>query len=162
MLSAIEEIKQLREKNAQAEVLRERAEFARCEQELKNAEQSLKDYSEWRVGEERRKYQSILGSKVDLKGLEKVKHEIGVLRQKEVTLEDQINQARKERNRAERDLYRAELALNEARKALEKCHAIATEAAKEHLANVMRKEDNEMEEVSEALFMNTQRLAGHA
>ncbi|MEJ2044107.1 MAG: YscO family type III secretion system apparatus protein [Reinekea sp.] len=159
MLSKIEAIKKLRETNAQTAVKRQRTILAESDQALRDAEDALVQYKEWRIEEEQRLYQEIIGSSVEMKGLEKVKSQIGKLRQEEENFKKRIIDAKQERDRAEQDLHRAELALHEANKALEKCQELVKQIAKDTLAKALRGEENELEEACEGLYTNRSQLA---
>lgn len=152
MLSALSDIKKLRMSNAQAEATRKRQQVAQCQEKEKQAQNELLEYEAWRAQEEQRLYEDIKGTAVGLKELDKVKHQISLLRLKEVSLRENIEQAIQERQQAETDLDQAEAALLEASKAFEKCQMLVEQVNEAENAEAQRQEDLELEEASETGF----------
>ncbi|AZZ91039.1 hypothetical protein EUZ85_10015 [Hahella sp. KA22] len=156
MLSALADIKKLRERNAQAEALKKRQMLAQKQAQVEEATRDLQQFEIWRVQEEHRLYDGIMGSEVGLKEIDKVKHQIGMLRLKEVSLAEQVENAKQEQKQAEAALRQAEHALAEAGKAVEKCQMLIEQVTAEANAEAQRLEDLELEEASETNFSRPQ------
>ncbi|ABC31789.1 putative type III secretion protein YscO [Hahella chejuensis KCTC 2396] len=156
MLSALADIKKLRERNAQAEALRKRQLLTQSREKVEEAQRDLQQFEIWRVQEEHRLYDSIMGSEVGLKAIDKVKHQIGMLRLKEVSLAEQVEKARQEQKQAEAALRQAEQALAEAGKAVEKCQMLIEQVSADAIAEAQRLEELELEEASETNFSRPQ------
>ncbi|OZG72677.1 hypothetical protein BTA51_14200 [Hahella sp. CCB-MM4] len=153
MLSALSDIKKLREKNAQAEVFKKRRSVMQRQEDLAQAKQELQRFENWRIQEEHRLYDEIMGSEVGLKEIDNVKHQIGLLRLKEVSLAEKFEQSKQELKQAEAALVQADLALAEAGKAVEKCQMLIDRINADASVEAQRNEDLELEEASESRFM---------
>ena len=137
MLDDLLKIKRLREDDAisvqaQAQAFLEEQIEARDGKQREEA-----DYKVWRVGEEDRLYNEIYGKNVGLDDLEKLREQIGLLRQRELALHEEWLQA-------EDGVKQARSALEEAQRLRMKAHK---EVAKyeEYNQIIVKKEKREAE-----------------
>ena len=145
-------IREFRETSAANEVARVRRVVADKQQAVRDAEAAVQDYRDYRLAEESRLFAAIRGARVKLRKLEDMKQSIALMRDHELKLEEAVEQAKKALEEAEEELQRAVDAYHEAQKSLRKFEEfVAAQKDMEHKA-AERKEEAEVEEVSEATY----------
>ena len=150
-------IKAFREQSAGNAVTRAKAIVAEREKAVRNAEQAVLKYREFRVAEEARLFQEIRGAKVKLGELEDMKQSVALMRDRELKLDEAIEEAKKAVEPAKQEQRKAEEAHREAQKALQKFEEFVQVQKEEEQTRAAAQEEAEVEEVSEAIFASRAR-----
>ncbi|MET4695261.1 type III secretion system stalk subunit SctO [Endozoicomonas lisbonensis] len=146
MLHELLKVKQIREKSAHDEVQKRKYHLEETHRAVERAKQEFHEYVEWRGKEEQRLYDNIINMEVKQSDLDLLKQKVGLLREKDVLLEQAIAEAKKKVVDAEAALEEAReehaKAIQAVKKFEEFTAALDEDAAKE----AARLEDLEMEE----------------
>jgi type III secretion protein O len=110
ILDDILAVKQIREQAASREVSRAQARAEDAARIVEKARKTLKDYNTWRLKREIELYDSILNQLVHVQDLEDLKERIAQLREKELSLENDIVEAENARVAAAAALTEAKAA----------------------------------------------------
>ncbi|MGI9276198.1 MAG: type III secretion system stalk subunit SctO [Endozoicomonas sp.] len=139
-------IKNIREKSANDEVRRCKNRLEQAHQEVERKEQELREYIDWRCKEEQQLYDNIINTQVKQNDLDSLKHKIAVLREKDVLLEQAVEEAKQQIKVAEEELDKAREAHMKAIQAVEKFEEFTRVQDEEAKKEAERLEDLEMEE----------------
>ncbi len=146
MLHDLLKIKHIREQSAEREVRKCQSQLEKAQQEVKNRQTAFEEYVEWRVQEEKRLYDNIINAEIHQNDLDKLKQEVAILREKDVTLEQAIAEAEKEVEVAKLALLEAQQQHAKAMQAVEKFEEFTKIQDEEAKKEAERLEDLEMEE----------------
>lgn len=102
-------VRNFREENAANELTVKRRELEQAEQLVVQRKRELEEYIQWRINREAEMYQEVMRKSIQLHDLDDLKQDIQILREKEHFYEDQIK--------------KAEIALEEATRALEQARS---------------------------------------
>lgn len=100
-LQALLNVRRYREKNAQNAVRQAENAYKECVEKCRQQKENIQQYHNWRLTEEERKYTEILGKTVSLDDLENFKQYFGMLKAKELSLEEELLRLEKERTEAQ-------------------------------------------------------------
>ena len=146
MLHELLKVKRIREKSAHEEVQRRKYALEEAHRKVEEAETEFNDYIEWRGKEEQRLYDNIINTEVKQNDLDQLKQNVGLLREKDVLLEQAIGEAKKKVVDAEEALEQARDDHNKAIQAVEKFEEFTAALDEEAAKEAARLEDLEMEE----------------
>jgi type III secretion protein O len=149
ILAELLSIKAFRETRAEVEVRKERARFAEALAAREAAEKSLDEFKAWAQAQELAWYEDLCQRVVRLRDIEDVQHGVAGLRNQEVTLDQQRQQAQTHERQQEQRLGEAKVVLSDATRVKEKFVELVRLNTLERLQDVERKEDAELEEVAE-------------
>lgn len=122
-LADLLKVRELREDSASKAVAQAQEKLESCEAYLERKKKELEDYKLWRPGEEDRLFAKIMKKEISQEKLNEVKAQVAILREKELVIEKEVEEA--------------EVAVKEAKEALEQ--------AKENHRKAMR----ELEKIKE-------------
>ncbi len=145
-LQSLLNVRYYREDNAKKDLNTAKREKQEAEEFVIKCEKKLEEYIAWRLAEEDRRYDEILGNVCTMEELEKMKQSIADLKIKEISLEEDIEKAKQVVIRKEEAIQNAKEALLNAQKETSKILAhqdIWKELVKKEEA---RLEDVEMED----------------
>lgn len=149
-LAPLVRVRKLREEAAAAEYsAREKALLA-ARQETLARSKALEDYLAWRMQEEERRYQSILGKELSFKELENFKAGLAALRDRDNLLLAALEEARKAEADAAQRRDAAMEALRRTRKEKERIGESQKIWLAQEVKETERREDLEMEEFTGA------------
>lgn len=97
----------IRENKAAENLAKAKLELDKAIKKVKQKQKELEDYRIWRVKEEERMFNEIIKKKLKKDDLDELKFEIGKLRQKELDYEKAVEDAKKEKERAAREVEEA-------------------------------------------------------
>ncbi len=100
-------VRELREEAASKAVAKAQDKLKACEQYLEKKRKELADYKEWRPQEEKRMYDKIMKKEISQEKLREVKADIAVLRDREVAIEKEVEEAEVAVQEAEQGLQKA-------------------------------------------------------
>ncbi|WP_422134747.1 type III secretion system stalk subunit SctO [Endozoicomonas sp. ALD040] len=146
MLHELLKVKQIREKSAQDQVRKCEYRLEQAQLEVKNKEQELEEYIDWRCKEEQRLYDNIINTEVKQNELDQLKANVARMREKDVLLEQAINEARQDVEKAKEQLEQAREDHMKAMQAVEKFEEFTKVQDEEAAKEAARLEDLEMEE----------------
>ncbi len=145
-------IRRFREQSAANAVVRAKALVAEREQAVRDAEAAVVEFHGHRRAEEARLFEEIRGMAVKLEKLEDMKQSVALMRERELELEEAVEDARKAVVTAEEEHGKAVEVHRQALRALEKFKEFV-EVQKAAARNAAaRKEETETEEVTEAAY----------
>ncbi len=142
-------IKSFRESKAEIAVRRQRAVLAEAARQRDEAEHKLVQYKDYALMHERQIYAELCTRIVRLREIENVQMVVVDLRDKERRHEEQLKQAEADRSKQATQLDTDKKTHSDASRMKEKFVELAQVFADETLKEIERKEDAEMEEVSE-------------
>jgi type III secretion protein O len=142
-------IKSFRETKAELAVTRQRGVLADAVAHQEAAEQSLEQFRQFAVRQENKLYEDLCARMVLLRDIEDVQLAVASLRSKESQHEQALRQAEADRQSQENKLIEEKQVRIDATRMREKFLELAEVHAAEVLKEGERKEDAEMEEVSE-------------
>ncbi|WP_252179046.1 YscO family type III secretion system apparatus protein [Endozoicomonas sp. 4G] len=146
MMHELLKVKQIREKSARDEVRKCEYRLEQAQLEVKNKEQELEEYIDWRCKEEQRLYDNIINTEIKQNELDQLKASVARMREKDVLLEQAINEARQNVEKARAQLEQARDDHIKAMQAVEKFEAFTKAQDEEAAKEAARLEDLEMEE----------------
>jgi type III secretion protein O len=146
IIGQVVDVKLLCESRAQEELRRQRYALEEAAREVERRRREATDYHAWRLGEESRLYGDIEGKLVRLADLEDLKAEIGLLRSRELSLQQAIEAAEALRARAGETVKAATHALEQATRARQKFEELAQMVEAEAQLLRDRAEEIELEE----------------
>lgn len=142
-------IKAFRENKAEMTVRKQRGVLAEATAAREAAEKALEEFKVWALAHERGLYDELCRHVVKLREIEDVQQEVAGLRGKEVQHEEHVSAAEANRVKQSEQLDADRRALTEATKMKEKFVELARIHTEEHLKELERKEDAELEEAAE-------------
>ena len=146
MLHDLLRIKRIREKSAEDEVRKCRYRVELAAQDLEKKKQELIHYKEWRIQEEKRRYDEIINTEVKQFDLDILKQTVAKLREKDLVLQDAITQAEEHLEETKRQLEDAEHAYAKATQAVKKFEEFTDAIEQEEAREKARIEELELEE----------------
>ena len=146
MLHELLRIKQIREHAAHEQVRKVQEQLQQARQEAEDKEQELRDYLDWRGKEEQRLYDNIINTQVKQNDLDTLKHKIAMLREKDVLLEQDLEEAKQKIREVEEALDKAREEHMKALQGVEKFEEFNRVHDAEAKKEAERLEDIEMEE----------------
>ena len=146
MLHELLKIKNIREQSAETEVRKCKSRVEAAKEEVKKKQQEFEEYVEWRGKEEQRLYDNIINMEVRQNDLDNLKKKIALLREKDVTLEQAVNEAKKKVEEEEQALEKAREVHAKAMQAVQKFEEFTRVQDAEAKKEAERLEDLEMEE----------------
>ena len=152
MLDDLLRIKRRREDDAVADVAQARAALERRREACREKERELEEYRAWQVAEKERLYARVHHRNVTKDILEKYREQLGVLRQRELQIEEERTQAEREAADAQGALEQAQQARIEAHREVVKFEEYQQALEAERLRDAQRKEDEETEDVMSGRF----------
>ncbi|MEI2740892.1 MAG: type III secretion protein [Candidatus Competibacter sp.] len=148
LLAELDHIKQLRENNALIEVRKRRYRVEDCARAKDQKATELADYRQWRPAREDELFADIRRQPVALKAVDDYKAALGLLRERENGLADQLNQAEQALTTAKSELTAAEADHAAALRAKEKFAELLAIQRRELQRLRDYREDLELEEFS--------------
>lgn len=145
-LEALLNVRHYREGNAKQAVNKAREALSQAQIELENAIKARDDYRIWRIEEQDRRYDAIIGKECTLEDLENLKQDVAQLTLKEIEYEEECVKAEQRKKEREKELEEAKILLAEAKKETMKILAHKDIWKEEVKKEEARKEDLEMEE----------------
>ena len=142
-------IKSFRETKAEIAVRKQRSVLAEATARREAAEDALEKFRGWAVTHERSLYDALCAQVVKLRDIEDVQVEVAALRHTEVQHEDQVREREAQRVKEVEQLEADRKVQQDATRMKEKFVELAQVFADEAVKELERKEDAEMEEVSE-------------
>lgn len=100
-------VRSIRENKAAENLARAKLELDKAIKKVKQKQKELEDYREWRLKEEKRMFDAIVKKKLKKEDLDELRFSIGKLRQKELDHEKAVEDAKKEKDLAARDVEEA-------------------------------------------------------
>ena len=152
MLDDLLRIKRRREDDAVADVAQASAALERRREACREKERELVEYRAWQVAEKERLYARVHHRNVTKDILEKYREQLGVLRQRELQIEEERTQAEREAADAQGALEQAQQARIEAHREVVKFEEYQQTLEAERLRDAQRKEDEETEDVMSGRF----------
>ena len=152
MLDDLLRIKRRREDDAVAAVGEARAAFERRREACRAKERELEEYRTWQVAEKERLYAKLHHRNVTKDTLEKYREQLGIIRQRELQIEEERTQAEREAADAEGALEQAQQKRIEAHREVVKFEEYQQTLEAERLRDAQRKEDQETEDVVSGRF----------
>lgn len=146
MLEQILTIKTTREKTAQSKKNAAAQTLLDSEGQLESDKAALTDYIDWRLTEERRRYDEITGMKISEKQLREIQQDINTLRNKDAQLQEQVELSKKALKEAQDALAMAEEQLKQAQKAVEKYQELCRHEEESLQQIAAQQEESELEE----------------
>ncbi len=146
MLHELLKIKNIRKQSADDDVRKCKNRLEVAQQEVQTKQQEFDDYVDWRCKEEQRLYDNIINMEIRQKDLDHLKKKIALLREKDVTLEQAVNEAEKKVTEEKQALETARDVLTKAMQAVEKFEEFTRVLDEESAKEAERIEDLEMEE----------------
>jgi len=150
-LKDILRIRVIRENKAAENLVKAKLELEKAIKKVKQKQKELENYRIWRVKEEERMFNDIIKKKLKKEDLDELKFEIGKLRQKELDHEKAVEDAKKEKEQAAREVEEA--------RTLYQGAVVEHEKIKEHKNNWLeewkRMEENILEKEIEELRSKT-------
>ncbi|WP_252090999.1 type III secretion protein [Pseudomonas sp. MWU13-3659] len=145
-LSTLVRIKRLRLQQAERETLRQQARLQAAQTAKDQAITAHHDYHAWRLDEERRLFDEHQGQMTQRRVLERWRHEVSLLREREAQLQEQVVEKEQALRRQREALETARKAFAKAQQQLDKFLQLQVRALKE--ANQLQelKEELEMDE----------------
>lgn len=92
-LTDLLKVRELREDAASKEVTRAQEKLESCEAYLERKKKELEDYKQWRPGEEDRLFAKIMKKEISQEKLNEVKAQVAILREKELVIEKEVEEA---------------------------------------------------------------------
>jgi len=152
MLKQLEKIKQRKLERAQKELKSAQAKILAKRAEVTKAQQKLQQYISWRVAEEDRLYEQAYEKCLSAKGLDDLRHEIGMLRAKDASLNRLILDAEHQVDLAIQEKDACQLAVQQAQKVLEKYSILLVQEAQKLKREQEREEEQVLDELVTANF----------
>ena len=146
MLHELLKVKQIREKSARDEVQKRKYRLEESHRAVERTKEEFLEYVQWRGKEEQRLYDNIINTEVKQTDLDQLKQNIGLLREKDVLLEQAIAEARKKVVDAEAALEEAREEHAKAIQAVQKFEEFTAALDEDAAKEAARLEDLEMEE----------------
>ncbi|AMO57372.1 hypothetical protein GZ77_15675 [Endozoicomonas montiporae] len=146
MLHELLKVKEIREKSAHDEVQKRKYRLEEAHRAVEQAKEEFIEYVEWRGKEEQRLYDNIMNMEVKQNDLDQLKQTVGLLREKDVLLEQAIAEAKKKVVDAEQALEEAREEHVKAIQAVQKFEEFTSVLDEEAAKEAVRLEDLEMEE----------------
>ena len=147
MLDDLLKIKRRREDDAVSAVAEARRALERQQEAARAKAQELKDYEAWQVTEKERLYDTLHNKNVTRDKLEKYREQIGLLRTRQLQLEEELLQARQEVTKAEQAVEHARQRRMDAHREVVKFEEYQRMLAEEQAREAQRKEDEETEDI---------------
>ncbi|MYE14169.1 MAG: hypothetical protein F4X99_21415 [Gammaproteobacteria bacterium] len=152
MLADLLRIKRRREDDAVAAVAEAKAALERRREACRAKERELEEYRTWQVAEKERLYAKVHHRNVTKDILEKYREQLGMIRQRELQIEEERTQAEREAADAQGTLERAQQRRIEAHREVVKFEEYQQTLDAERLRDAQRKEDEETEDVVSSRF----------
>lgn len=152
MLDDLLRIKRRREDDAVAAVAEARGALERRREACREKERELEEYRAWQVAEKERLYAKVHHRNVTKDILEKYREQLGMIRQRELQIEEERTQAEREAADAQGALERAQQRRIEAHREVVKFEEYEQTLEAERLRDAQRKEDEETEDVVSGRF----------
>ena len=152
MLGDLLRIKRRREDDATAAVAEARAALERRREAVRDKEREFVEYRAWQVAEKERLYAKVHHRNVTKDTLEKYREQLGILRQRELQIEEERTQAEREAADAQSALEQAQQRRIEAHREVVKFEEYQQTLEAERLRDAQRKEDEETEDVVAGRF----------
>ena len=152
MLDDLLRIKRRREDDAVAAVAEARAALERRREACRAKERELEEYRTWQVAEKERLYAKVHHRNVTKDILEKYREQLGMIRQRELQIEEERTQAEREAADAQGALEQAQQKRIEAHREVVKFEEYQQTLEAERLRDAQRKEDEETEDVVSGRF----------
>ena len=146
MLHELLKIKNIREQAAETEVRKCKNKVEVAKQEVINKQKEFEEYVEWRGQEEKRLYDNIMNMEIHQNDLDQLKQKVAMLREKDITLEQAVVEAKKQVEVEEQALVEAREAHAKAMQAVQKFEEFTKVQDDEAKKEAERLEDLEMEE----------------
>ncbi|PJE79456.1 hypothetical protein CI610_01587 [invertebrate metagenome] len=146
MLHELLRIKKIREQSAMDEVRKCQYRLEEANGKVKEKEEELANYINWRCKEEQQLYDNILNTSVRQKELDFLKQSVALMREKDVELQQTIEEAKKTVEEAKKSLEEARDKHNKAMQAVEKFEEFTRVQDEEAAKEAERLEELEMEE----------------
>ncbi|WDE02813.1 YscO family type III secretion system apparatus protein [Thalassomonas viridans] len=139
MIFKLQQIKIIREQKASAELAKAKQQKLEAEQKLAECREELEQYMLWQQEEIKRRYQEIIGTKMQMNELSDFNHEISSYKIRQLELEQNIEQAQQALEHRNSALAQADLAYSDAQKQCQKYSELTrVESAKQQqLANLL-------------------------
>lgn len=152
MLDDLLRIKRRREDDAVAAVAEARGALERRREACREKERELEEYRAWQVAEKERLYAKVHHRNVTKDTLEKYREQLGMIRQRELQIEEERTQAEREAADAQAALEQAQQRRIEAHREVVKFEEYQQTLEAERLRDAQRKEDEETEDVVSGRF----------
>lgn len=152
MLDDLLRIKRRREDDAIAAVAEARAALERRREACREKQRELEEYRAWQVAEKERLYAKVHHRNVTKDTLEKYREQLGMIRQRELQIEEERTQAEREAADAQAALEQAQQRRIEAHREVVKFEEYQQTLEAERLRDAQRKEDEETEDVVSGRF----------
>ena len=152
MLGDLLRIKRRREDDATAAVAEARVTLERRREACRAKERELAEYRTWQVAEKERLYAKVHHRNVTKDVLEKYREQLGMLRQRELQIEEERTQVEREAAEAEGALEQAQQRRIEAHREVVKFEEYQQTLEAERARDAQRKEDEETEDVVSGRF----------
>lgn len=146
MLHELLKIKNIREQSAETEVRKCKNRVEVAKEEVKKKQQEFEEYVDWRGKEEQRLYDNIINAEIRQNDLGNLKQKIALLREKDITLEQAVADAKKQAEQEEQALEQAREEHAKAMQAVQKFEEFTKVQDAEAKKEAERIEDLEMEE----------------
>ena len=140
-------IRTLREEDAVRLCGRCRSRLDQCHARERQVVQALNDFHTRRLGEEKKLYDNVLGKNLSLKQLEELKARLSIMRQREMNLQRQLDEAQALKNQAVTDLLDAKNQRLQALREKEKIATYAKQSQQRHRRQRDRRAEAELEDV---------------
>lgn len=145
-LSTLVRIKRLRLQQAERETLRQQTRLQAAQAAKDEAVTSLQRYHDWRLEEERRLFEEHCGKPTSRRALERWRHEVGVLREREARLQEQVVETKQTLLRQREALAEARKTFAKAQQQLDKFLQLQIHALKEANQQQELKEESELDD----------------
>ncbi len=152
MLKKLEQIKQRKLERAQKELNSAQAKILAKRAEVKKVQQKLQQYISWRIAEEDRLYEQAYEECLSAKGLDDLRHEIGMLRAKDASLNRLVLDAEHQVDLAIQEKNMCQQAVQQAQKVLEKYSTLLEQEAQKLKREEEREEEQVLDELVTANF----------
>lgn len=152
MLDDLLRIKRRREDDAVVAVAQARAALERRREACREKQRELEEYRAWQVAEKERLYAKVHHRNVTKDILEKYREQLGMIRQRELQIEEERTQAERKAADAQGTLERAQQRRIEAHREVVKFEEYQQTLEAERLRDAQRKEDEETEDVVSGRF----------
>ena len=147
MLEEIIAVKRRREDQAAAAAGKARQTLERCEAECEAKIRELTDYQAWQEAERVRLFEEVRNTGVTRAELERYREQVGLLRQRQMQLEEELARAQREAETAKSDLEKAREARLAAHREVLKFEEYQGVLEKDRLREAERREEAETEDI---------------
>lgn len=145
-LQALLNVRQYREKNAQNAVRQAENAYKECAEQCQKQAEAVQSYHTWRLAEEERKYDEIMGTCLTAEELDNFKQYFSKLKEKELALEEELAKLEKQKQAAKEQIAVKREEFKTAKKNTAKIEAHQKIWKQEEKKEQERKEDLEAEE----------------